>query len=307
MNRYLIAIFWGSLFYVEYRWGLTLNRFFIVVFLISSVISAYHSLWLIGSLLVSLKSSKLLFNPLQHYRRKLIVWLAIATFSFYGFYRTQIPGQLEAYEAVAKAKFEEIVRGQETEKSERKEGRKLMEMEIKTEEKRIDETSLRARRTEKHAEGSKEMIAEITTGWNKETADTENDNINWEKATDLIKKYPNYIRRARENKIKASQALEAPQEYYGKVVSFRGQIYSIQQLPPENSVAQFFDGNCYHAMMVVNDNNKPVAISVYIVGNAESVAENSVVNVKGFIYGQSQLVNSLGGVSNGIAFVGFQE
>ena len=306
MNRYLAAVFWGSLFYVDYRWGLTLNRFFIVVFVISSVISAYHSLWLIGSLLVSLKSSKLLFNPLQHYRRKLIVWLAIATFSFYGFYRTQIPGQLESYEAMAIAKFEEIIRRQETAQSEIREGRQLANIEIKTREKHIDETSIRARRIYDRQAESKEMIAEITTGWNMETADTENDSINWEKATDLIKKYPNYIHRARENKIKASLALEKPQEYYGKVVSLRGQIYSIQQLPPENSVAQFFDGNCYHAMMVVNDNNVPVTISVYIAGNAANVAENSVVNVKGFIYGQSRLLNSLGNESFGLAFVGFQ-
>ena len=48
-------------------------------------------------------------------------------------------------------------------------------------------------------------------------------------------------------------------------------------------------------------------ISIYIVGSAEDVAENSIISVKGYVYGQSRLTNSAGDSSSGIAFVGFKE
>lgn len=304
MNRYLATVFWGALFYVEYRWSLTPNRAFVVAFLISAIISAYYALWLLGSALVGLKSSKLLLHPIFHYRRKLFIWVMIASMAFYGFYRTQIPGQLENYKTIAVAKIEEWTRKEEKPRTKPRSRISLMDIEAaERREKRIDETSLHASR---HAD-SKEMIKEITTGWNTATADTESDNFNWEKATDLVKKYPDYIHDSKGYKAKATKVLEEPWEYYGKVLKFSGLIYSIQQLPPEDSVAQFFDGNCYHAMIVVNDSRTAVPISAYIVGRAEGVAEDSVVSVKGYVFGQSRLMNGAGGEGRGLAFVGFLE
>ena len=301
MNRYLVAAFWGSLFYVEYRWGLTINRAFVVVFLISAAVSVYYIFWLLGSALVGLKSSKLLLQPIFYYRRKTFIWVMIAAMAFYGFYRTQLPGQLETYKTIIEAKLAEWAPEQEPMLG-RNDNSKMNLASVDG-----AERSGSGRSSPAKPYGSKEMIQEITTGWNTATADTESDNFNWEKATDLVKKYPDYIHNSRGYKARASEVLKAPWEYYGKVLRFSGFIYSIQQLPPENSVAQFFDGNCYHAMLVVNDHRVGVPISAYIVGRAEGVAEDSVVSVKGYVFGQSRLMNSAGNVSIGLAFVGFRE
>lgn len=152
-----------------------------------------------------------------------------------------------------------------------------------------------------------DMEAEIKTGWNTETTDTDKNRDNWEKATDLVKKYPDYIHGAMYNWINAEDALKKPWDYYGQVVSLRGTIYSIEQLPPGNSVAKFFGGNCYRAMLRIGDSLDAVAVSMYIVGDASNIQENSIVNVKGYIYGHSKLKNRMGGSSKGLAFVGFRD
>lgn len=301
MNRYLVAMFWGSLFYVEYRYGLTMNRVFVVVFLISAAMSVYYIFWLLGSALVGLKSSKLLLQPIFYYRRKTFIWVTISTMAFYGFYRTQIPGQLETYKTIIVQKLESFAPEQEP-MLRRNDDSKMNLASGNGAERSGSRASSPAK-----PYGSKEMIREITTGWNTATADTEGDNFNWEKATDLVKKYPDYIHNSRGYKARATEVLKEPWEYYGKVLRFTGFIYSIQQLPPDNSVAQFFDGNCYHAMVVVNDHRVGVPISAYIVGRSEGVAEDSAVSVKGYVFGQSRLMNNAGNVSLGLAFVGFRE
>ncbi len=152
-----------------------------------------------------------------------------------------------------------------------------------------------------------DMIKEITTGWNTETTDTDKNHDNWEKATDLVKKYPDYIHNAEPNWINPLDAQKKPWEFYGKVVNLSGRIYSIEQLPPGHSVAKFFGGNCYHAMLATGSLDEPVAFSIYIVGNSEGIGEDSNINVKGYIFGHVGLQNRMGGSSKGVAFVGFAE
>ena len=123
----------------------------------------------------------------------------------------------------------------------------------------------------------------------------------------MVKKYPNYIHKAAENWIDAGDALKKPWDYYGKVVNLSGRVYSIEQLPPGNSVAQFFGGQCYHAMLAIGEGYDPVTVSMHIIGDSSGVAEDSYINVKGYIYGHAKLVNRLGGGSRGLAFIGFQE
>lgn len=303
-NRRLTALFFAALIYVAIFYGLTLNRVFVVAFLITGSVATYYAYKLIVALLIAFKSARLLTLPVRFYRRKLLIWVIATSIAFYGFYRTQIPGQLESYKAMAMEVYTEWTYREEAPKLGKVSDSTAIKFNTPPQERRLDEIALESRRTQGD---TKEMMREITMGWNKTTADVENDNFNWEKATDLVKKYPDYVHKAHGKKVSALKVLAEPWEYYGEVVRFRGQIYSIQQLPPENSVAQFFGGNCYHAMLAVKDKSKPVTISIYIVGNAEDVAENSIISVKGYIYGQSRLTNSAGGSSNGIAFVGFKE
>ena len=301
-NRRLTALFFAALIYVAIFYGLTLNRVFVVAFLITGAVATYYAYKLIVALLVALKSARLLTFPVRFYRRKLLIWVIATSISFYGFYRTQIPGQLESYKAFIIENYIEANRTEQT-KPKPTANTPLVRFNTPPQERRLDEIALESRRTEGD---TKKMMREITMGWNKTTADTENDNFNWEKATDLVKKYPDYINKAHGKKVRASEVLEEPWEYYGEVLKFRGQVYSIRQLPPSNSVAQFFDGNCYHAMLAVKDRNKIVTISIYIAGSAEGVAEDSIISVKGYVYGQSRLTNSTGGVNNGHVFVGFK-
>ena len=301
MNRHHALVFWGTLFYVEYRWGLTLNRIFVVTFVLTASVAAYYLAALIGSSLMLIKSSKLLSHPIAFYRRKSLIWVLVASAAFYGFYRTQIPGQIERYRAFIEREFEELTR-----KDEPPNEHYNMGYSDRNREKLVSETALAARKVDERRVDKKEIIREIALGWNTATADTENDNANWEKATDLLKKYPTYIGNAHGQSIHALEVLENPSEYYGEIVSFKGQVYAVEQLPPENSIAQFFESPCYHAMLAVKDKKMPVMVSAYIVGNAD-IRENSSVKVKGFIYGYARLVNNAGGVINGLAFVGVRE
>ena len=302
----LTVLFFASLIFIGVRYGLTLNRVFVVAFLITGAIALYYAYKLVRALLIALKSSKLLILPVRFYRRKLLIWVIVTSIAFYGFYRTQIPGQLEEYKAIAKTKFEEWTRQEDVPDFSYLSNEDNVKFNTPQQERLLDEIALELRNSGGR-NGTKEMMQEITMGWNKTTADTESDNFNWEKATDLVKKYPDYIHKAHGKKVRASEVLEEPWKYYGEVLSFRGQIYSIRQLPPGNSVAQFFDGTCYHAMLAVKDRNRIVTISIYIVGSAEGVTENSIVSLKGFIYGQARLTNSAGGGRSGLAFVGFKE
>ena len=297
MNRHHVLIFWGALFYVEYRWGLTMNRIFVVAFLLTASVAAYYLAALIGSSLMLIKSSKLLSHSIAFYRRKSLIWVLLASVAFYGFYRTQIPGQLERYRAFIEREFEELTRKDEPPSDEHYNMGSNRREEIVS--------SFGGRERQRRVD-KKEIIKEIAFGWNTSTADTENDHSNWEKATDLLKKYPAYIGNAHGQSIHAAQVLENPAEYYGEIVSFKGQAYSVEQLPPENSVAQFFESTCYHAMLAVKDKKMPIIVSAYIIGNGD-ITENSSVRVKGFIYGNARLVNSTGGEIKGLAFVGFRE
>lgn len=183
--------------------------------------------------------------------------------------------------------------------------------ELTPEEKAAKEAERQAKQKEfeekQRQEQSERQIKEITTGWNLATTDTDNDKSNPQKAAMLVKKYPDYIHNAEANWISAEDALKKPWEYYGKVVNLSGRIYSIEQLPPNSSDAKFFGGSCYHAMLAVGDGYDPIAISIHIVGDSSYVSEDSIVNVKGYIFGHAQLVNRMGGGSRGLAFIGFQE
>jgi len=301
MTRRQALIFFGALIYIEYRWGWTINRFFVITFLLTTTLAAYHLISLVGSALMLVKSHKLLSRPIAYYRRKTLIYILIASAAFYGFYSTQLPGQLERYQTIIESEFRELTRKEtppEEDSSERYSvKREGLVSEIASAGRKINEWSI----------NKKEIIREIALGWNTSTADTENDHSNWEKATDLLKKYSSYIGNAQGQSIQALKALENPSDYYGEIVTFRGQVYSAEQLPPDNSVAQFFDGPCYHVMLAVKDKKIPVLVSAYIVSKTGELRENASVKVKGFIYGQARLVNSAGGVTNGLAFVGLHE
>ena len=223
MNRHLALIFWGALFYVEYRWGLTMNRIFVVAFVLTASVAAYYLAALIGSSLMLIKSSKLLSHSIAFYRRKSLIWVLVASVAFYGFYRTQIPGQLERYRAFIEREFEELTRKDEPPSDDHYNMGSNRREEIVS--------SFGGRERQRRVD-KKEIIKEIAFGWNTSTADTENDHSNWEKATDLLKKYPAYIGNAHGQSIHAAQVLENPAEYYGEIVSFKGQAYAVEQLPP---------------------------------------------------------------------------
>lgn len=151
------------------------------------------------------------------------------------------------------------------------------------------------------------MIRDITTGWNTETTNMDENNYNWNKAANLVKAYPNYIHESPDNWIDVNLAFKKPWEFYGQVVNLSGRIYSIEQLPPGNSVAKFFNGECYDAMLAANEDYDLVPVSLYIVGNSDGIYENSQVSVKGYIYGHANLVNGFGGSVKGLSFIGFRE
>lgn len=240
------------------------------------------------------------------YLKKFIASVIVVVTASIGVYQTRTPEQIAAQQAKMDAE-NKAAEDKRLADANAEEARKVAEQKIAEEKRLADIKAAEERKLIETQRKQDEMIRDITTGWNLKTTDTDNDHINWNKATDLVKKYPDYIHTAEPNWISATDALKKPWDFYGKVVNLSGRIYSIEQLPPGNSVAQFFDGNCYHAMLAIGDGYDPVAVSMYIVGDSAYVAEDSAVNVKGYIFGHAQLVNRMGGGSRGLAFVGFQE
>lgn len=149
------------------------------------------------------------------------------------------------------------------------------------------------------------MVKEITTGWNTETTDSDTDSANWEKAIKLIKKYPDYLRQSEAYRAEPQSMMKKPWEFYGKVISIKGRIYSIEQRPPGDSVAKFFGRSCYHAMLRTPGEDS-ITFAVDIIDDADSLKEDQTVSLRGYIYGHVGLVNkTFGGKSKGIGFIGF--
>ena len=262
-----------------------MSNLFVGVILLAGVAAVY---FLVRVIIAAAKK-----NPVEPFAKKLGIAVAIGIVGFVAFGVTQTPEERAAIQAQKEAR----------EKSEGGRDSAQAVEEAKVAGEKAREAALRQSPEYKQ----NEMVKEITTGWNLKTTDTSNNHANWEKATDLVKKYPDYIHGAAENWVDAEDVLKKPFEYYGKVVNMSGRVYSIEQLPPGNSVAKFFGGKCYHAMLAVTEGYAPITVSMYIVGDSSGIAEDSYINVKGYIYGHAKLVNRLGGGSRGIAFVGFNE
>ena len=279
-----------------------MNSLLTLVCLVALVAGVY---FLIRLIMAAIRS-----QPKSGYLKGLIASVIIVLVGSIGVAQTRTPEQIAAHQA----KVDAEKKATEEKTSAPKEltpEEKASEEKAKAEKKAQEELERQAKQKEfeekQRQEQAERQIKEITTGWNLATTDTDNDKSNPQKAAMLVKKYPNYIHNAEANWISAEDALKKPWEYYGKVVNLSGRIYSIEQLPPNSSDAKFFGGNCYHAMLAVGDGYDPIAISMYIVGDSSSIAEDSTVNVKGYIFGHAQLVNRMGGGSRGLAFIGFQE
>ena len=162
-----------------------------------------------------------------------------------------------------------------------------------------------AQKTDAGKTARDKMLTEITTGWNTETTDADKDNSNWEKATDLVKKYPDFIRQAEPYSPSPETILKKPWEYYGKVVSLKGRIYSVEQRPPGDSVVKFFRQDCFHMMFVPSGGD--VTFSTDIIGaDGNNLRDDAIVTLRGFVYGHRELVNTtFGGKRKGLGFVGF--
>lgn len=149
------------------------------------------------------------------------------------------------------------------------------------------------------------MAKDFGSGWNTASTDTDSDNTNFERATDLLKKYYTEIQNMPPSPADTTAAMKKPWDYYGKVVTVSGRVYHIQQLPPGHSIPQFFGKDCFHAMLKCDDGS---VASIYIVGNSDSVSENSYSTFKGFIYGHVGLENTVGGGhSKGFGFTGITQ
>ena len=181
----------------------------------------------------------------------------------------------------------------------------------RAEEKRRAEAERKAREdAEKKAAAEQkakdDMMKELTTGWNTENTNADEDNTNFQKAGDLIKKYPDYLRQAEAISPAPQSMLKKPWDYYGKAVELTGMIYSVEQLPPGDSIVKFFHKDCCHAMFVPAGDD--VTFSLYIVGASDNLQDNMTVTARGFTYGHIGLVNTqFGGTSKGVGMIGFVE
>ena len=149
------------------------------------------------------------------------------------------------------------------------------------------------------------MEKDLKSGWNTASTDTDSDNTNFERATDLLKKYSTEIKNMSASPADTSAAMKKPWNYYGKVVTVSGQVYFVQQLPPGHSLSKFFGQDCIHAMLKCDDGN---VASIYIVGSSDNIQDGNYATFKGFIFGHVGLENTTGGGhSKGFGFTGFPQ
>ena len=141
MRTLFIWVSVWTLIYVQWRFGLTLNRLFVITFLLGVLASLYSFLWFVGAVFVSMKSPKLLKRPLKYHRKKWFISMLVTAVAFYGFYRTQLPGQFEAYKAIAGEKMEELL---DNDKKYVETEEEVITYNTEQREKLIDETSLEA-------------------------------------------------------------------------------------------------------------------------------------------------------------------
>lgn len=225
------------------------------------------------------------------FAKKMFAAVAVVLVSSVGLTMVQTPEEKAAIKAKQEAKAQAEA------------DKKVAEQKAAEEKRLADEQAAEAQKVIEAQKQQDAMLNEIKTGWNVETTDTSQDYTNGRKAASLVVKYPNYIHEAPANWIDTAVAMKKPWEFYGQVVNLTGNIYAIEQLPPGNPASKFFGGNCYEAMLATDD----VAISMIIVGDSSGVSEYTPINVKGYIFGHTPLVNKMGGESKGLAFVGFAE
>ena len=248
-------------------------------------------------------------EPAGVYGKKMVAAIAAVIIFAAGSVMTQTPEQKAEIQARKEARAKEEADAKLAEQKSAEE--KLLAEQKALEEKRLEEerkAQAAKLEEERKAQNAHDlMIQEITTGWTMATTDADNDKTNPQKAATIIMKYPDYVHNAPANWIDGEDALKKTWSYYGKVVNMSGRIYSINQLPPNSSDAKAFGGQCYHAMLAISEGYDPITVSMHIIGDSSNIAEDSIVNVKGYIFGQARLVNRLGGSSRGLAFIGFNE
>lgn len=237
------------------------------------------------------------------YAKKMVVAIAVGIIGSVGVAMSQTPEQKAEIKARQEAREKEEADKKLAEQKVAEEKRLAQEQSDKDRAEK-ERQEVEARKIAETQKQQNSMLQEIKTGWNDTTTDTSQDNKNLLKASTLVVKYPNYIHEAPANWISPAVAMKKPWDFYGQVVNLSGRIYSIEQLPPGNPATKFFGGDCYEAMLATDDD---IAVSMIIVGDSSGITENSMINVKGYIYGHVALVNGLGGQSRGLSFVGFAE
>ena len=149
----------------------------------------------------------------------------------------------------------------------------------------------------KKAQDEKDKVAkELATGWKDNEIESQ---ANFEKAVHFVADHTDYVKFANADYPDLQSALKQPWTYYGKIVCISGEVGTVTQEPPGQSVAKIFGGKYFHTVI---QGNFPV--SIHIKGMSDHIREGQRIRVKGLIVGQTQLQNMMGGSPRGVEFVG---
>ncbi len=200
------------------------------------------------------------------------------------------------------AKYEEWIAWQksEDEKKAAEELQKKYDDQAKYEEwiawQKSEEDKKAAAMTQRNANIEKSL----SYGWDMEDLD-DNSQKNFYKATDIVANQTEYIEQADMEYPNCRDVYQNPAKYYGKIICLKGIVSSMVQEPPGQSLAQYFGGNYFHAVL----DGGAEYVGIHIKGRADNIRPGDTITVKGLVTGHTVVTNkTFGGSQKAIMFTG---
>lgn len=100
--------------------------------------------------------------------------------------------------------------------------------------------------------------------------------------------------------VSPAAVMKAPWKYYGKVLKLWGEVGIIQDYPPGSEIAQMVGGDVGEIVMLTADSTVVDSIQV---GGTGDINVGDVVTIYGFVVGQVELDNQLGGMTTQLVVV----
>lgn len=182
------------------------------------------------------------------------------------------------------AKYEEWIAWQksEEEKKAAAELQKKYDDQAKYEEWIAWKKSQEEEENQKNAKRIANIEKNLSDGW--DMTNQQVNQKNFQKAADIIAHQTSYVESANADYPSWDDVYRSPWKYYGKIVCFYGQVGTIIQETPEQSLAKYFGGDYFYTRMGRGNAGGPY-LNIHIKGRADNISDGQYITVKGLVVG----------------------